>query len=172
MWQFIGAAIFLLVVLALFIVITFKHLHGSFRLVSGRVPMYRIASVLLVGVVGFAVLSPIMDHMERKRPLHLVVKPAAEDRVRASAVAHGLLGDQISFGSEASFHYNVGSQTGSGGVLVFCAWQQRKGRSGCNGKVDEQRVASRPDHAGVERQERIHSGPVILLFDSIAIGRI
>jgi hypothetical protein len=114
MWQFIGAAIFLLVVLALFIVITFKHLHGLFRLVSGRVPMYRIASVLLVGVVGFAVLSPIMDHMERKSPLHLVVKPAAEDRVRASAVAHGLLGDQISFGSEDSFHYNVGSQTGSG----------------------------------------------------------
>jgi hypothetical protein len=71
MWQFIGAAIFLSV-LALFIVITFKHLHGLFRLVSGRVPMYRIASVLLVGVVGFAVLSPIMDHMERKSPLHLV----------------------------------------------------------------------------------------------------
>jgi hypothetical protein len=80
--------------------------------------------VLIIGV-GFAILYPTLLHFERKSPLHLVVKPAAERRVRASAVAEGLLGDQISFGSEKSFNYNIGGQTGSGEFL--CSVRGSKG---------------------------------------------
>lgn len=76
--------------------------------------MQRIARFVLIVGAGIAIVWPTIVHMERKSPLHLVVKPAAEDRVRASAVVRSLLGDQMSFGSEDGFHYSLGGPTGSG----------------------------------------------------------
>jgi streptogramin lyase len=63
---------------------------------------------VIFGVVGFVVLAPVIVFMESKSPLHLVVKPAAEDRVRANASARELIGEPMSFGWERSFAEQAG----------------------------------------------------------------
>ena len=122
----LGMLALTLVALALMVRAMAKNLHGLFQLLTGRVPMYRIVRFVLIIGVGFAILYPTLLHFERKSALHLVIKPAAESRVRASTVAEGLLGDQISFGSEKSFEYNIGSQTGSG--EFSCSVRGSKGK--------------------------------------------
>jgi Cytochrome oxidase complex assembly protein 1 len=113
MWQFVGAVVVLLVVLAMFVFITLKDLHGLFQLVTGRVSMYRIARLLLAGGFFVAVGYPTILHFQHKSPLHLVIKPEAENRVRASTTARDALGESMSFGSEESFDEVLG-ESGSG----------------------------------------------------------
>jgi hypothetical protein len=75
----IGCALFALGILALFVYVMLRDLHRLYLLFTGRVPMYRIARFVIFGFVGFVVLAPVIVFMESKSPLHLVVKPAAEE---------------------------------------------------------------------------------------------
>lgn len=102
----IGFLLLGLLVLALFAYTIFKDLGRLYRLFTGRVPMHKIAGPLILGVVGCAILFPVMNHFERKSPLHTVIKPEAENRVRTSTVARELIGDNITFGSEESYEYS------------------------------------------------------------------
>jgi hypothetical protein len=99
-----------------------RDLRRLYLLFTGRVPMYKIAGVLILGVGGYAILSPILGHFERKSPLHTVIKPKAEDRVRASSVARKLIGDDITFGPEDSYEYS-----GSDGDFT-CSIRGSKGK--------------------------------------------
>src|SRR3974390_2091302 len=101
----IGFLLLALAVLALFVYTTFRDVHRLYRLLTGRVPMHKIVGPLIVGVVGCAILFPIMNHFERKSPLHTVIKPEAENRVRASSAVRELIGDGITFSSEESYEY-------------------------------------------------------------------
>ena len=104
----VGILILVLVLLAVIVLIEIKHLRDLYSLVSGRVPMYRIARfVLIVGAV-VAIGLPTALHFEHKSPLHLVIKPEAESRVRASAAARDLVGEPMSFGPEESFDAVLG----------------------------------------------------------------
>ncbi len=118
----VGCALFALGILALFAYVMFRDLHKLYLLFSGRVPMYRIVGVLIVGVGGYAVLSPIIGHFERKSPLHTEMKPEAEYLVRASSAARELVGDKIAFGAEESYEYS-----GSNGDFT-CSVQGSKGK--------------------------------------------
>ena len=111
--EVIGISIFVLVVLAVIVLIELKHLRDLYSLVSGRVPMYRIARFVLVVGAVVAIGLPTALHFEHKSPLHLVIKPEAENCVRASAVARDLLGEPMSFGSEESYDAVLG-ESGSG----------------------------------------------------------
>jgi hypothetical protein len=126
----IGFALFALGILALFVYVMFGHLHKLYLLFTGRVPMYRIARFLIAIVVGFAILSPIVIHMEGKSPLHLAIKPMAEDRVRANESARELIGEPMSFGWERSFSTNGTEQEGFGEL----SFPVRGGKG--NGDVD------------------------------------
>jgi H+/Cl- antiporter ClcA len=99
----LGFVFLLLVALALIGWAWFRQLRGLYLLLTGRVPIYKIVRFALIMLVGLAILFPLMLHWERNSPLHLVIKPQAENCVRASTAARDLIGNGLTFGSEWSF---------------------------------------------------------------------
>ena len=85
-----------------------------YLLVTGKVPMHKIVGFAVIMIVCLTVLYPVLRHAERKSPLHLVVKPQAEGRVRNSLEVKQLIGDSLAFGSERSVSYSDQGQTGTG----------------------------------------------------------
>ena len=71
-----------------------------------RIAKNRIVWLLAIGVIALTVAFPAFDRMERKSPLHVVVKPAAEAAIRANNDARDLVGEPMSFGKEESWSYS------------------------------------------------------------------
>ncbi len=98
-----------------------QDLHSLYQIARGRAASIRILKnriiwLLIIGAVALTVVFPAMDYMERKSPLHQVVKPSVEARLRSDADAQTLLGEPISFDNEESWSYNSESGDMSFGV--------------------------------------------------------
>jgi hypothetical protein len=123
----IGLVLFAMLVLAAYAYTTLNHAHKLYLLLSGRVPMYKIARFFILMIVGLSILFPVLFHWERHSPLHLEVKPAAEKCVRSSSVARDLLGDGLTFGSEWNFSANEESNSGNGDMTFAVHGSKTKG---------------------------------------------
>src|ERR1700733_12860952 len=123
----IGFLLLALGLLALIVYTWLRDLHKLYLLLTGRVPMNKIVRFVLIMLVGFAILFPLTLHWERNSPLHLVIKPQAESRVRASAESRALIGDGLTFGAEWSFSTHEEGQNGTGGFSFAVRGSKGKG---------------------------------------------
>jgi hypothetical protein len=114
-------------ILALIVFMWLRDLHKLYLLLTGKVPMHKIVRFVLIMLVGLAILFPLMLHWERNSPLHLVIKPQAESRVRASAESRELIGDGLTFCSEWNFSTHEEGQNGAGDFSFAVRGSKGKG---------------------------------------------
>ena len=110
----VAIVLLILVILGCAALASLGVMRRLYLLMTGKVPLHRIVRFVLIMIVCLIVLYPVLRHAERKSPLHLVVKPQAEGRVRNSLEVKQLIGDSLAFGSERSFSYSDQGQTGTG----------------------------------------------------------